>query len=159
MVTPLGCAAEYGQLSVVEFLLKQQVDCNKPSRREQGRKAATSPLYVAAQKGHSAIVECLLAVGAQTAWRDSEGNTALDVAAKKGHKAVVSLLLTSLSQPSEQARLFSASFLGQTSLLELILSRGVDVNVPFCGATPLFWAAQEGHREIAQALIRAGADI
>ena len=52
----------------------------------------TSPLHEAARAGHAAIVQLLLAAGADPALRDGAGKTALEVAGEAGHAGVVELL-------------------------------------------------------------------
>ena len=47
-----------------------------------------------------------------------------------------------------------------TEVVKLLLDRGADVNkADVYGLIPLFWAAEEGHRETVKALMRAGSNV
>ncbi|CAM9960121.1 unnamed protein product, partial [Discosporangium mesarthrocarpum] len=52
-----------------------------------------TPLHWAAQKGHTAIVRALMAMGANANVRDKWRRTPLHRAAKEGHAEVVGVLL------------------------------------------------------------------
>jgi ankyrin repeat protein len=56
--TPLGMATRWGQLPMVEFLLKQGADPNKPGA------PWSTPLAWARKKGYSTIEDVLLSAGA-----------------------------------------------------------------------------------------------
>lgn len=85
----------------------------------------------AARNGHAALVERLLAIGANPKATDGDGWTALHLAARGGHSAVVRLLL----------------------------GRGAEVNAKTDeGWSAWMLAAREGHAEVAQALQDAGGE-
>jgi ankyrin repeat protein len=89
-----------------------------------------TPLMAAAYSGEAAIVEELLARGADAAAADRLGKTAMVYAAGQGHAAVVRALL----------------------------SHGTDVNAVYRNElTALMWAAGFGRDEALRALLEAGA--
>jgi len=57
--------------------------------------------------------------------------------------------------------LMTASRTGDVGIVEMLLGRGVDVNatIPSTGQTALMWATAERHVDIVQRLIAAGADL
>ena len=61
-----------------------------------------------------------------------------------------------------QTPMFVAVRDGQAEIVQLLISRGVDVNTPvekFNGRGPLYYAADYGHPEVARVLLDAGARI
>jgi ankyrin repeat protein len=94
-----------------------------------------TPLYIAAEKGHVAVVRCLVKeLGADVNQAANDGTTPLYFAAAKGDLAVAQLLVEEL---------------------------GADVNQGLHdGATPLYIAAQEGHLAMVRCLVKKlGADV
>jgi ankyrin repeat protein len=88
-------------------------------------------LFIAAQNGHTSVVELLLkADGVDVNKAREDGTTLLFIAARHGHASVVELLLK---------------------------ADGVDVNkAREDGTTPLFIAAQNGHTSVVELLLKAG---
>jgi serine/threonine-protein phosphatase 6 regulatory ankyrin repeat subunit A len=126
------------------------------------------PLGIAAEAGHAAMVEMLLARGA-----DIEANqgwwsiSALDLAAENGRVAVVEILLKhgASANPADRsggvrmAPLARAAVRGHLGVVELLLSRGAD---PSWGCsdpdrTPLCKAAEGGSEAVVRRLLVAGA--
>jgi len=97
-----------------------------------------TPLHLAYQGGHHAMVKALLAAGASRTAQRCDSFSCLHVAAQGGHLACVTLLI---GRPNNQ----------KMSLAE------IDARNVF-GATPLFMAALKGHRYCCAALLAAGAD-
>ena len=93
----------------------------------------TTPLFVAAQNGHTDICGLLLAHGSDVNEMNLKAkNTVLHQAAAQGHEAVV----------------------------EALLSWGTIVNPQdHTGATPLHGACQDGHLACVLALLKAGASV
>ena len=111
----------------VRDLLDQGVDANVVDED----KGNATPLHYASQKGHTAVVELLLAAGADVTAVSGFNMTALHFASLNGHKAVVKLLLAA----------------------------GADVHAVSIGRTPLHLASQKGHGAVAELLLTAGADV
>ncbi|KAF9780340.1 hypothetical protein IL306_000625 [Fusarium sp. DS 682] len=90
-----------------------------------------TPLSWAAQNGHEAVVQLLIAMGEiEVNAKDLYGRTPLSWAARNGHEAVVKLL---------------------------VATGKADINAKdSCGQTPLLWAARNGHEAIVQLLLAIG---
>ena len=101
---------------------------------------SSSPLSLAAQRGHTSIVELLLQsrcdVSQTASLGDSLNVTALHLAAQHGHSAVVNLLIEA----------------GAT-VNAMMTVRGIN------GITPLHLAVQNEHLEVMDILIAAGCDV
>jgi ankyrin repeat protein len=128
-----------------------------------------TPLFMASQNGHTAVVAALLAHKAtdvNQAQTDT-GSTPLFMASQKGHAAVVAALLAHEATDVNQARtdegstpLFAASLEGHAAVVEALLAHeATDVNLARTdeGSTPLFAASQQGHAAVVAALIKRGA--
>ena len=80
-------AAWNGKVEVAKALLVfEGIEMNK------ARKNGATPLFTAAEEGYPAVVELLLAAGADRSAKDNEGSTALDVATRHGHVSIAALL-------------------------------------------------------------------
>eukprot|EP01051_Picozoa_sp_SAG22_P003647 SAG22_NODE_180_length_16069_cov_5.323231_14_plen_360_part_00 len=131
VVSALVVAAGGGHTDCVEALLSAGADANEACRTA-GSFEGMTPLYIAAERGHGAIVRLLLDHGPAVDAAKSGGYTPLFVAAEKGHEVVVKILL------DHQANVDAANN---------------------DGATPLYMAAQKGHAASAELLVRAGAAV
>ena len=83
--TALMQAVQHNQLAAVQALLAAGAD-------PESLKAGMSALIAASYQGNVEIVQALLDAGANAAWADENGETALDVAANNNHPAVVAVL-------------------------------------------------------------------
>ena len=143
-----------------------------------------SPIFAAADEGHTAIVERLLKAGAATAvgaavgpWGSVATESALRSAAGNGHTASVELLLKAGAAPDlgttvgpfgmirTDTPLQWASKKGHVDIVELLLKAGATVDMgvtvgPFGMIrkdTPLQSASRKGHAAIVELLLDAGA--
>jgi ankyrin repeat protein/serine/threonine protein kinase len=168
LINPLLCAAKFGQLGAVTFLISK--GANIEVRNSEGR----SPLLLAAQFGHPSIVRVLLDKGASISIRSSAdlpsmdlpSATALNHAALSGNLEVVSLLLDAGAKLDERTGgnggtvLSEVAQRGLTEMAAFLISHNADVNASgLAGITPLGAAASAGHAEMVKLLLKHGADV
>jgi Ankyrin repeats (3 copies) len=121
-VLPAHIVAFFGILGIMSYLIStaRNLDSKDPGYGQ-------TPLSWAAENGHGAVVELLLATGkVDVDSKDDSDRTPLSWAAGNGHKAVI----------------------------ELLLATGkVDVDSKDdSGRTPLSWAAENGHEAVVELL-------
>jgi Ankyrin repeats (3 copies)/Ankyrin repeat len=121
-------AAKNGDLEKVKALLKGNPDFVFSKEDEYGR----TPLHYAAENGHTAVAEFLLANKAEIDAKSNIGKTPLHLAA----------------------------FAGRIDVVELLLANKANVNAKDNdGRTPLHWATLRGHKDLAALLLANGADV
>lgn len=167
-----------GDEEAVKTLLGLKVDPNlaliisiKPVRDRDCRtgldyiadleKDEVTPLYIAAHKGHTPIVQLLLDAGAKVR-EGHNGWTPLYAATKNGHGNVVALLLTKKGHTSNNLRLslYKAFSMGYSHIVYLLLDTGIHVNKPIHGYRPVLWyAIWNGDVEIVRSVLDKGANI
>ena len=168
-VTPLSLACVNGSTRLVELLLAAGADADTTLR------GGETVLMTAARTGKPGPVKALLSRGAKVDAKERRGQTALMWAAADGHAEVVRLLIkagadfrTPLAD-SGFTPLFFAAREGRIEVVRVLLKAGVDVNEamrpqkpagkgPGKGSSALSLAVENGHFDLALALIEAGAD-
>lgn len=95
--TRSSAGAETESCAVVELLIRHGADVNARSGPGQ-----STPLHMAARRGHVAMAEVLLDAEAEIEMRDSKGETPLRRAVNCGQKGVVLLLLARGADPLSQ---------------------------------------------------------
>jgi uncharacterized protein len=176
-VPPLAQACTQGSAPIVRLLLDAGADANATL------KGGETMLMLAARAGNLEVVKALLARDARPEARERLGQTALMWAAAEGHTEVVRALLAvgaSLKGTSDSGYppLYFAIRNGHLETVRLLLASGADAKAAIerpeptarqsAGArraamnrppiTPLALAVQNGHFELAIALVDAGAD-
>jgi ankyrin repeat protein len=157
-LTPLGHAANNGQLRVAQFLLDSGAEVNR-SRDFN----SWPPLLIAAANGHKAMVELLLAKGADVNSRDSSGQTALHLAAENGFQSVAEALLANKADVNARDKnqvtpLHLAARKGHSAMVAFLLVHQAEPNAQDAkGQTSVSLAAQAGHSETLNKLLAAGA--
>jgi len=155
-LTPLGNAARHGQLRVAKFLIEAGAKVDQ-------RAGVLAPIHIAATEGHKAMVELLLARGADVNARDEVGRTPLHRAAQNGFQAVAEVLLANKAEVNpitskQETPLHLAAARGYAELVQALISKGADLDPKdSSGRTPLSWSATQGHSEIVKALLAAKA--
>ncbi|CAL8320797.1 unnamed protein product [Merluccius merluccius] len=165
--TALRSAAWGGHSEAVHQLLDAGADVDGCD--SEGRTA----LRAAAWGGHEEILLTLLDYGAQVDKADREGRTPLIAAAYMGHREAVEILLdhnadVNLADGDRRTALSVAALCvptaagvnGYGEVASLLLERGADPgHRDHDGMTPLLLAAYEGHEDIVELLLEAGADV
>lgn len=162
-------ASGRGHLPVVLALLDAKADPNACHTVKH-----ESPISIAARKGHLDVIRALLAAGASVSVRippcvDSRGSvgcTPLWAAAQNGFADVADLLLQQGADANESdsldvSALHVAAARGSIRTVACLIANRANVSItsaPPAKHTPLFYAAQHGHADVAQHLIFAGAD-
>ena len=175
-VPPLALACMNGDAAIVKLLLQSGADANATM------KGGETVLMLASRSGDAEAVKALVASGAKIEARERRGQTALMWAAAEGNTAVVRVLME--AGADIHAKLdsgFTPFFLavreGRLETVRTFLSAGIDVNAPLPlpdnarrstagsyirpvdkGTSALLLAVQNGHFELAIALVDAGAD-
>lgn len=157
---PLAKAVKAGDLRAVHALIKSGTDVNVRSGD-----GSTPLLWAASNSGHE-IARALIKAGASVDTSNDYGITPLLHASRIGDAAMVDLLLQSGANPSRahpegETPLMASARAGSVSAVRLLLARGVDVNAAetFQQTTALMWATAEGHRDVVDLLLEAGADL
>ena len=175
-VPPLALACTNGNAAIVKLLLEAGADANATI------KGGETVLMLAARSGNVDAVKALLARGAKHDAREQHGQTALMWAAAEGNTAAVRALIEAganinATLDSGFTPFFLAVREGRLDTVREFLARGIDVNATVPrpenaprsaagsyirpvdrGTSPLLLAVQNGHFELAIALVDAGAN-
>jgi ankyrin repeat protein len=161
--TPLLRAVQMQMPGIAQLLIDASADVRKANYY------GVTPLYVAARTGDTVATQMLLAAGADANAALPAGETVLMTAAKAGSPGVVRALLTGGVESVTLAELRAAraaarvaegaGYTAQTN--PAIAPNYADVNARerWYGRTALMVAAAEGHADVADLLIEAGADL
>lgn len=149
----LYIAARYGSVTVVETLLRAGALVDSHGRKKHT--ALTAAVYC----GSEAIVQILLNAG-PSIYRRSE---ALHAAVTSGSSSVVEMLITAGANmdplfSTDISALAKAITRGKIGVASILIRAGVDVNRSCNGRTPLLWAVIEGHSDLVDMLLQAGAN-
>jgi len=157
----LFSAALGGNDAILERLLKDPVARKLLDRpNPQG----ATPLLVAAEKGHKAVVSRLLGAGAKVGATTKEGWTAMGVSVARGHLPVAELLLKAgvklgAVHGPHGAALHVATATGSVQAVRWLLGKKADANALVGQMRPLHWVILHGNVEVARALVKGGAKV
>jgi uncharacterized protein len=175
-VPPLSIACTNGNATLVRMLLDAGANANA------SLPGGETMLMTASRVGNLEAVKALLARGANPNAQERRDQTALMWAAAEGHAKVVSALIeagaaVNATLPSGFTPLFFAVREGHIDVVRVLLEAGVHVNETLQpkadrpasplganykpirnGTSPLMLAVENGHFELAIALVEAGAD-
>jgi uncharacterized protein len=153
-------AAEKMDRAKIRALLKQRVDVNAP--QVDGMTA----LHWSAYQDDLEIAELLVRAGANVKAANRYGVTPLSLASTNGNTAMIELLLKAGADPNAalpggETPLMTAARTGRLAAVKALLAGGatVDSKDDRRGQMALMWAAAEGHADVVQTLIEAGADF
>lgn len=168
-ITSLMLACENGNAEIVRALLDAGADANAVKR------GGESVLMIAARTGKPDAVAALLKKGAKIDAQDHAGQTALMWAAAAGNVDVVELLLREGADVTRRLKsgftaLLFAAREGKMAVVKMLLKHGADVKDAIVtesatngraapnGTSAVLLAMENGHFELASAIIQAGAD-
>lgn len=156
---PLHKASRGGHLEAVKLLVEHGADA------EAAAEDGTTPLMEAVRGGNMDVCKFLLTLGVNSNAQTITGSTALKEAIECNYIELARILLNAGADGSNvgQAGLWPPLHIavekGLPDIIELILDRGVDINLQARGGfTPLATAAQYGDSDIVKALLERNAD-
>ena len=161
-------AMEHGDAPEVRTLIAKGFDPNVEDERD-GRRA----LHWAAERGRLAMVQVLLAAGADVNAKNHEGKTALHYAGKGGHVDVTKALLArggwlhadvhARDEDGHTALWFATRCCdgaGHVAVIKALLAAGADPHVQYEWGRTLLHEASDHDRIVAiEPIIAAGADV
>lgn len=124
----------------------------------------TTTLYMAAGRGHDAIVKLLIEKGASVNLKKAPGHP-LVIAASNNRKAVVKVLLekgadSNARRDDSTTSLHIAVMRGCSDIVSMLLNKGADTDLgDNTGTTPLHTAVWKKHCKITQLLLERGAAV
>lgn len=134
--TPLRKAAAKGHDRIVQALY-EKLGSDNSILNEQDNKYQQTALHVAARNGRKNVVEYLLKNGAATSLKDKFGRTALAACllsvwtSSSDHQGVCTLLIEANNDTAvDNGILQSAAMKGDLPILEKLLDKGADPNLP-----------------------------
>ena len=152
-------AVKSGDVAAVKKLVATRADVNVRSGD------GSTPLLWAVHSSDVEMVRVLLSAGAKVDVANNYGVTPLLDASRTGDAEMMELLLKAGADPKRahtegETPLMASSRSGNIAAVRLLLDRGVDVNAidSFQKQTALMWASAEGHADVVDALIKAGAN-
>jgi ankyrin repeat protein len=152
-------AVKAGDLATVRKLISARADVNAVSGD------GSTPLLWAAHRSDIEMVQALVAAGAKVDVANNYGITPLLDASRTGDVAMIEVLLKAGADPKRthpegETTVMAASRAGSVPAVRLLLDRGVNVNATdsFQKETALMWASAEGHLEVVDTLLKAGAN-
>jgi len=122
-------------------------------------------LLEAAKTGNAAVIQSLLAAGADINAASNNGNTAFMYAASKGHTATVEVLIANGADINAASNDGMTAFIyatneGHTATVKVLIAKGADINAANNrGNTALMYASINSHTAIVKVLIAKRADI
>jgi cytohesin len=160
-LTPLHFAARNGHEAAAALLLGRKADPNARG------KFTGMPLHEAAEHGKRALVELLLAHGGLANARSGGSHTAFTpwhAARQAGHEAIADLLQGhgGRDKAAQAISIHRAAEFGYLGRLRVLLEEDpalVSSRDYLYRRTPLHFAAEHGHRQAAELLLAARADV
>jgi ankyrin repeat protein/beta-lactamase regulating signal transducer with metallopeptidase domain len=153
----LHAAAASGQREVAEFLINNGASVNAQAVGQYGE----TPLHSAARGGSREVTELLMSKGATIDASDNYGMTALYRAALTGDADIVKLLIDHGADVNAQDTygrrpLELAAWADSDEVIKLLIDKGAVVSKD---DMPLAWACMNGHKDLAELLIKKGANV
>ncbi|MBZ8180126.1 ankyrin repeat domain-containing protein [Oscillatoria salina] len=152
-------AALRGDVEKVISFIQQEQPLN--SKRNRGM----TPLHLAAMGGHGDVVELLLNNGADINFGAEVSDAPLHQAVRYDCRDIVELLIDRGAKTDCDGLVGNplnlAIFLNNLEMVELLINKGLDVNMQVSSRTslPLHLAVRQGYTHIAELLIAHGANV
>ncbi len=168
--TPLYMAALQGDVKLCHLLIYNDADLGKGA----SWKAFSTPIHVAADKGHTEIVKLFIEKGVEPNIKNAAGDTPLHFAARMKHPHTVLELITLGAKPNIKNNLGEIPLNGigikgkgyagsYKKVVEILVNSGSDINnMNSYGMTPLIDACNADTTDVADVvkyLIQKGARI
>ncbi|WP_353283576.1 ankyrin repeat domain-containing protein [Wolbachia endosymbiont (group A) of Pogonocherus hispidulus] len=151
---PLHVAVQHdGTLEVIEFILSRDL-----SGINDITNNGKTPLHLAIRGDKPNTVELLLRKGASIAVKDKNGKTPLDLAKQEDYTNIIEMIEEVQSELDE--KLLMAVKDNNLSEVGDLINRNANVNArDKYSWTPLHWAAFKDRLEVAEFLVKKGADV
>ncbi len=157
---PLAEAVQRMDQAAIRTLLAKRIDVNV------AQPDGTTALHWATYNDNVELVGRLLAAGANALAANRYGVTPLSLACVNGNAAIITRFLdagadANATLPGGETMLMTAARTGKVDAVRVLLTRGANVHAkePRRGQDALMWATAEGHVQVIEALIEAGADF
>lgn len=162
--TALMVAARWGHAQVVKELV--EVGADLEASDADGTALIKATIGRASEDAGLAILETLLAGGANLEATDFHHRTALYHAAALSRRRLLRSLLEAGANPdgapdayAGESPLKAAAMRGDLESVQLLLTAGADPEGSTPGRTALMLAASAGHRDVLEALLDAGVEV
>lgn len=152
---PLGIAVQQGYKEIAEWLIENGADVNI-----QGKEGYT-PLHLAVKYEHPQLVETLLKHLPNVNVKDSYGCTPLHLAVKEGHIDISVMLFDHGADINTQDNNgYTPLHLVRNGwIIAYLINKGANINAQGKdGYTPLHLAVKNGHKKLAETLLKYGAN-
>jgi ankyrin repeat protein len=117
------------------------------------------PLLYAVQSGRRDVVDLLISKNANISLEPPNGRRLLVGCIEQGYKDLLNRLIAKGADLQTNGLLRAAASAGQTEMIEILLSRHVDIEQRSRGWTPLHFASYKGQLAAMELLLAKGADL
>nr|XP_055076899.1 transient receptor potential cation channel, subfamily N, member 1 isoform X1 [Misgurnus anguillicaudatus] len=164
--TPLHYSARLGNTALLQEMLAYVPSSQLQTAVNKHSKNGRSPLLLAAEQGHTEVVQTLLQHNARVDVFDEEGKAAIHLAAEQGHQDIVDILLSHKAFVNAKTKLgltplhLSAQS-GSARLVRLLVETHqatIDA-LSLSKQTPLHLAAASGQLDVCHCLLNLKADV
>ena len=167
MSTPLNIAVQEGHLKIVKLLLRYRCDINENEKNDyQFCISATYPISVAVSNGDISVVKALLKGKCNVNIVEEDGSSPVLIAARKCALEIMKLLHHNKAELNwyddfNRGAVYYSARRGNVPMMRFLLEMKCDVNIVTsnCRHSPLFIAVENGHLDIVEMLIAAGANV